>query len=142
MSNGLLFSDSLPHDFDSSGDSHEGSISVATEIGDADDSPNEFTVLVLVCPGPQFSGGRAARYARSATQLCKGRRMIILDLSEVRTMDAAGLLAITSLVRACRSAGGELRLCSPNHAVRVLLAAAGVHHLVDVYHSRRQASLA
>jgi anti-anti-sigma factor len=67
---------------------------------------------------------------------------VVLDLSDVVTVDAAGLLAVSSLVRASREGGGALRLCNPNQAVRRLLAAVGVHHLVDVYPNRRYASLA
>jgi anti-anti-sigma factor len=97
-------------------------------------------VFVLLCPGPRFGGPRTARFVRTASRLCRVRPHVVLDMSEVATVDAAGLLAIASLARVCRSGGGSVRLCSPNRAVRKLLATTGVHQLADAYQTRRHAS--
>jgi anti-anti-sigma factor len=136
--------DYSPYDLDLSAKARD--ISELTRPVEPDKASGERTpnrrpvVQLLVCPGPRFVGARAARFVRSATPLCRAKPFVVLDMSEVTRMDAAGLLAIISLVRVCRGAGGALRLCSPNQAVRRLLAAAGVHHLVDVYHTRRHAA--
>jgi anti-anti-sigma regulatory factor len=99
-------------------------------------------IAVLSCPGPTFSGQRATAFGVYAAGLALTKAQVVLDVSEVTSIDAAGLLAITSLARACRERGVALRLCGPTHSVRVLLAAAGVHRLADIFHTRRHAGVA
>ena len=99
-------------------------------------------IAVLSCPGPTFSGQRATAFGRQAARLALTKAQVVLDVSEVTSIDAAGLLAITSLARACRERGVALRLCGPTPAIRVLLAAAGVHRLADIFHTRRHAGVA
>jgi anti-anti-sigma factor len=118
------------------------SIKVVTPDGYFSELTLEPGVMILVCPGPRFGGDDAARFARSASLLCQVRPRVVLDMSEIESVDADGLLTISSFVRACRDAGVTPRLCSPQRSVRGMLASTGVHNLVDVYHSRRHASLA
>jgi anti-anti-sigma factor len=98
-------------------------------------------VQLLLCPGPRFGGVQAERFVREVSRFCRARPLVVLDMGEVASVDAAGLLAVTALARTCRQAGGALRLCNPSRAVRGLLAAAGVHHLADVYGTRRHAGV-
>jgi anti-anti-sigma factor len=104
-------------------------------------APRDSRVQVLVCPGPRFGGATAARFAHYAVVHCRANRDVVLDLSDVSAVDAAGLLAVSSLARACRAAGGTLRLCSPSPSVLRLLATVGVYHLADVHPTRRHANL-
>ena len=99
----------------------------------------EPSVRILTCPGPRFDRSTAADFVRGTIAQCRASRYVVLDLRDVTRMDVAGLLAICSLVRATRASGGSLRLCNAAPAVRRLLAAAGVHHLADVYHTREPA---
>jgi anti-anti-sigma factor len=101
-----------------------------------------YGIAVLSCPGPTFSGQRATAFGQHAARLALTKAQVVLDVSEVTSIDAAGLLAITSLARVCRERGVALRLCGPTHSVRVLLAAAGVHRLADIFHTRRHAGVA
>lgn len=105
-------------------------------------APQQHGIAVLSCPGPTFSGQRATAFGRQVARLALTKAQVVLDVSEVTSIDAAGLLAITSLARACRERGVGLRLCGPTQSVRVLLAAAGVHRLADIFHSRRHAGVA
>lgn len=108
---------------------------------ESDDAPR-CGIAVLACPGPTFSGERAAAFARHAAQLAQCKSQVVLDVSEVTSVDAAGLLALASLARVCREQGVALRLCGPTQPVRVLLAAAGLHRLAEIFHSRRHAGVA
>jgi anti-anti-sigma factor len=143
----------IPRELDSPGDAFRYSGSLA-ELGAGSESswiahlerrdettPRGPCVLILLCPGPRFTGATARRFAHYAVVHCRATPCVVLDLSDVATVDAAGILAVSSLVRASRAAGGTLRLCSPNQSVRRLLATVGVHQLVDVYPTRRHALL-
>jgi anti-sigma B factor antagonist len=99
-------------------------------------------VTVVVCHGPELCGHAAARFARSAYVVCRKSAGVVVDLGGVSAIDAAGLRAIAGLARACRSFGGELRLCGATRSVRQLLAAAGVHRLADVFPTRHDAVFA
>jgi anti-anti-sigma factor len=96
-------------------------------------------VRILLCPGPRFNRPTAESFVPTASAQCRASRHVVLDLRDVVAIDVAGLLAIWSLVRVSRAVGGVLRLCNANPAVRRLLAAAGVHQLADVYHTREPA---
>ncbi|WP_439621369.1 STAS domain-containing protein [Gemmata sp.] len=101
-----------------------------------------YGIAVLACPGPAFTGERATAFGRHAARLALTKAQVVLDVSEVTSIDVTGLLAITSLARVCRERGVALRLCGPTQPVRVLLAAAGVHRLADIFHTRRHAGVA
>jgi anti-anti-sigma factor len=96
-------------------------------------------VRILLCPGPRFDRPTAEAFVPTASAQCRASRHVVLDLRDVVAIDVAGLLAIWSLVRVSRVAGGVMRLCNANPAVRRLLATAGVHQLADVYHTREPA---
>src|SRR5687768_15549787 len=86
-------------------------------------------VTVVPCPGPRLGGRAAVRFVRSVLPTCAAGRPVVVDLSAVASLDAAGLLAVAQVVRTVRAAGGEARLCGTSPAVRAVLAGAGIHHL-------------
>lgn len=124
-------------------DSIESSLCLADSSPEDESVPDPTPdVRLLLCPGPRFGGATAARFLRSASDLSRTGTHVLLDMSEVTAVDAAGLLAIAGLARACRAAGGGLSLCGATPAVRRLLATSGVHRVADAYHTRRHAGFA
>jgi anti-anti-sigma factor len=98
-------------------------------------------VLVVRCPGPRFCGGVAARFARHASHLCRPEPRLVLDFGDVRAIDAAGVLAVAGLARACQVRGGALSLCNASPAVRALLASVGLHNHADILHTHVYAAV-
>jgi anti-anti-sigma regulatory factor len=74
-------------------------------------------------------------YGRESALLCAAvpphRREIIVDLSGVTAIDAAGLGALISL----RAAGNYLRLVDPSETVRQVLRLTNLHSLFDISES-------
>jgi anti-anti-sigma factor len=60
------------------------------------------------------------------TRLFRGERRILLDLSRVTAIDAAGVGELIGAFNATRAAGGELRVAHANRRVFRLLEVAGV----------------
>jgi anti-sigma B factor antagonist len=63
---------------------------------------------------------------RVQSRLFRGQRRILLDLSRVTAIDAAGVGELIRAVNAARAAGGELRVARANSRVFRLLEVAGV----------------
>jgi anti-sigma B factor antagonist len=60
------------------------------------------------------------------TRLFRGERRILLDLSRVTAIDAAGVGELIRAFNATRAAGGELRVARANSRIFRLLEVAGV----------------
>jgi anti-sigma B factor antagonist len=63
---------------------------------------------------------------RVRTRLFRGERRILLDLSRVTAIDAAGVGELIRAFNATRAAGGELRVARANSRIFRLLEVAGV----------------
>ena len=63
---------------------------------------------------------------RVQTHLLRGERRILVDLSPVMAIDAAGVGELVRVFNATRAAGGELRVARVNRRVSRLLEVAGV----------------
>lgn len=50
-----------------------------------------------------------------------GRSDIVVDLADVVFLDSSALATLTSAMKRCREAGGDLVLLSPSDPVRVIL---------------------
>lgn len=63
----------------------------------------------------------------------------VLDLSHVKRIDAAGVLAVVRAARQAREAGRVLRVGGPTPTVRMMLASAGLTDLAEIHPTRDQA---
>jgi anti-anti-sigma factor len=70
-----------------------------------------------------------------------GYSKLIVDLGLVAHIDSAGLAALMAGVRQAREAGGDLRLCNVQDAVRSILELTRLIRLLAV-HPTRQAAIA
>lgn len=64
-----------------------------------------------------------------------GRRLVVLDLSQVQFCDSSGIGVLIASRRLMRSCNGELRLVMPEEGAHVnrVFAALGVRRLFDIY---------
>ncbi len=77
-------------------------------------------VAVVRCGG-RIVRGQEVRTLRSAVVSERDSRIVVLDLSEVESLDAGGLTTLLSLHQWARSRGVQLKLVNPSHFVREIL---------------------
>ena len=88
-------------------------------------------VPVVRCSG-RIVRGDEVRTLRSAVVSEKGSRIVVLDLSEVESLDAGGLTTLLSLHQSARSRGVQLKLVNPSHFVREVLTRTRLDHVFDI----------
>jgi anti-anti-sigma factor len=88
-------------------------------------------VAVVRCNG-RIVRGEEVRTLRSAVVSEKSSRIVVLDLSEVESLDAGGLTTLLSLHQWARSRGVQLKLVNPSRFVREILMRTQLDHVFDV----------
>lgn len=88
-------------------------------------------VAVVRCSG-RIVRGEEVRTLRSAVVAEKDSRIVVLDLSEVESLDAGGLTTLLSLHQWARSRGVQLKLVNPSRFVREVLTRTQLDHVFDI----------
>src|ERR1700683_1955099 len=88
-------------------------------------------VAVVRCNG-RIVRGEEVRTLRSAVVSEKDSRIVVLDLSEVESLDAGGLTTLLSLHQWARSRGVQLKLVNPSHFVREVLVRTRLDRVFDI----------
>jgi anti-anti-sigma factor len=88
-------------------------------------------VAVVRCNG-RIVRGEEVRTLRSAVVSEKSSRIVVLDLSEVESLDAGGLTTLLSLHQWARSRGVQLKLVNPSRFVREILVRTQLDRVFDV----------
>jgi len=88
-------------------------------------------VAVVRCGG-RIVRGEEVRTLRSAVVSEKDSRIVVLDLSEVESLDAGGLTTLLSLHQWARCRGVQLKLVNPTHFVREILVRTMLDHVFDI----------
>ena|SRR5579859_2364219 len=88
-------------------------------------------VAVVRCGG-RIVRGEEVRSLRSAVVSEKDSRIVVLDLSDVESLDAGGLTTLLSLHQWARSRGVQLKLVNPSHFVREILIRTRLDHVFDI----------
>ena len=86
-------------------------------------------VVVLRCSGPLVCGHETALLCSAMQQ---GSRNVVLDLTEVDAIDAAGVGALLSL----QAAGVYLKLLNPSRRVREILKVSRLHSIFEISESQ------
>ena len=95
------------------------------------DTEKSGDVAVVRCSG-RLVRGEAVCTLRSAVVSEKDTRIVVLDLSEVQSLDAGGLTALVSLHHWTRNHGIQLKLVNPSHFVREMLERTHLDKVFDV----------
>jgi anti-anti-sigma factor len=95
------------------------------------DTEKSGDVAVVRCSG-RLVRGEAVCTLRSAVVSEKDTRIVVLDLSEVQSLDAGGLTALVSLHHWTRNHGIQLKLVNPSHFVREMLELTHLDSVFDV----------
>lgn len=88
-------------------------------------------VAVVRCTG-RLVRGEEVRTLRKAVVSEGAMRVIVLDLSDVETLDAGGLSALVSLHEWSLSKGVQLKLVNPSHFVREILLRTRLDRIFDI----------
>ncbi|MBZ5718996.1 MAG: STAS domain-containing protein [Acidobacteriia bacterium] len=88
-------------------------------------------VVVVRCFG-RIVRGDAVGTLRNAVVSERDTRIVVLDLSDVETIDAGGLTALVSLHHWTRARGIQLKLVNPSHFVLETLQRTGLDHIFDI----------
>lgn len=88
-------------------------------------------VAVVRCAG-RIVRGEEVRTLRNAVVSEQDTRIVVLDLSDVETLDAGGLTALLSLNQWARSRGVQLKLVNPSHFVHEILTRTRLDRVLDI----------
>jgi len=88
-------------------------------------------VTVVRCGG-RIVRGQAIRMLRDTVISERETRIVVLDLSDVETIDAGGLAALVSLHHWTRSREIQLKLVNPSHFVREMLERTRLDQVFDI----------
>jgi anti-anti-sigma factor len=88
-------------------------------------------VAVVRCVGRIVRGGEV-RTLKDAVFSENDIRIVVIDLSDVQTLDAGGLTALLSLHQWARDRNVQLKLVNPSHFVNEVLTRTGLDHVFDI----------
>jgi len=88
-------------------------------------------VAVVRCGG-RIVRGEEVCTLRNAVVSEKASRIVVLDLSEVESVDANGLTTLLSLHQWARSRGIQLKLVNPSHFVYEVLTRTKLDRVLDI----------
>lgn len=97
---------------------------------------NSQQVTVLRCYGRLVHGDGADALRQAA--MAQDEDHIVLDLSRVEVIDAAGLGVLVELANWARNRGGAIQLLNPSPRVREVLETTGLNSVLEIItHDRR-----
>jgi len=88
-------------------------------------------VAVVKCGG-RIVRGEEVCTLRNAVVAEKSSRIVVLDLSDVESVDAGGLTTLLSLHEWARSRGVQLKLVNPSHFVSEMLTRTKLDRVLDI----------
>jgi anti-anti-sigma factor len=93
-------------------------------------------VAVVRCAG-RIVRGQEVHTLRTAVIGEKDSRIVVLDLTDVESVDAGGLNTLVSLHEWARARGVQLKLVNPSHFVREMLTRTRLDRVFDISTFRR-----
>lgn len=88
-------------------------------------------VAVVRCVGRIVRGAEVGTL-RNAVFAENDIRVVVIDLSDVETLDAGGLTALLSLQQWARNRNVQLKLVNPSHFVNEVLTRTGLNRVFDI----------
>jgi len=96
-------------------------------------------LAVVMLHGGYLDASNAEEFRREITPALEGNAKVILDMSEVRFLDSAGLGTLLSCLREVSAEGGDLKLCGLSRSVRSTFEVARMHRIFDIVATREEA---
>jgi anti-sigma B factor antagonist len=99
-------------------------------------------VTVICCKGRIAYGIEAAALSDEIAELAPRTRRVVIDLSGVEMIDAAGLGELVSVAVAAQASGCSITLAAPGHFIRQLLELTKLTSVLELYPTLDAAILA
>ena len=100
------------------------------------------TGITLVVPQEDLDASTATEVKRALGGLIEaGQARLVMDLTQVRSIDGAGLGVLVGAGKRARAIGGNLKLCGLREEVRSLFEMTRLSHVMAI-HEDQQAAVA
>ena len=96
-------------------------------------------VEVMRFPGDLDAGQMVKIKNRLSRLLKKNRKKLLLDLSETRRVELAGIGILIDRLRKVRSVKGDIKFCNIRPEVEKILEMIGINHLIESFRSEEEA---
>jgi anti-sigma B factor antagonist len=90
-------------------------------------------VAVVACKGRIVYCNEVAALSYTVSDLLPRARQLVLELSEVETLDGAGLGELLAMLARARASGCSMKLAAPSKGVRELLDLTGVASVFEIH---------
>jgi len=97
-------------------------------------------VMVLRPEGHALDARNAEQFRDSVRPIISSHSKIVLDMSQIRFVDSAGLGALLSLMRGLASQNGQLRLVGLQDEVLTMFRQIRMNMVFEIYDSVQQAT--
>ena len=96
-------------------------------------------VEVVRCQGDLSAGEMVKVKSRLSTIMKRQQKKVVLDLSNARNVELAGVGILVDRLRQLRAAKGELKICNLRPEVKKTLNMIGVDGLIESFSSEEEA---
>jgi len=96
-------------------------------------------VAIATLVGDHLDASNADEFKRDMAPLLEANPRLILDLSDVRFLDSAGLGALLSALRKLSADGGDLKLIGVSQPVRSVFQITRMHRIFDIFNTKEEA---
>ena len=100
------------------------------------------SVVVVGLAADSLDASNTNEFKSTAAQSVQPKTKMVLDLTQVQFIDSSGIGAILALLRKVTETGGDLKLSGLNQQVRTLFELVRLHHILDIYDTREEATKA
>jgi anti-anti-sigma factor len=96
-------------------------------------------IIEIIEPVGRLDIKNAPQFRKQVGEIAEKKpNLLLVDLTNVSFMDSAGLGVLVSALKAMRSIGAEMVLCSPNEQVSMLFELTSMAKIFNIYSSREQ----
>jgi anti-sigma B factor antagonist len=89
-------------------------------------------IAVVAVRADHLDASVSEEFKREMSPILDEHLLVLLDMSQLRFVDSAGLGAILSCLRKVTSNGGDLKLCNLAKPVRASFEIARMHRIMDI----------
>ncbi len=96
-------------------------------------------VVLVTVHGDHLDASASDEFKRDLAPTLDAHTKVVLDMSELRFVDSAGIGAILSCLRRLSAKDGDLKLCGVTKPVRASFEIARMHRIIDILDTREEA---
>jgi len=100
---------------------------------------NSGDIVLVTVHGDHLDASASDEFKRDLAPLLDAHTRVVLDMSELRFVDSAGIGAILSCLRRLSAKDGDLKLCGVTKPVRASFEIARMHRIIDILDTREEA---